>query len=112
MSILADLSNAIICMVPILPLISNSSLLSYKTFGIDPRAPITIGITIIHMLYSLFSFLARSNDFSIFSLSYIFTLYSAEIEIIIIIINIIIIIIIIKIKIIIIIIISIIATLQ
>ena len=40
--------------------------------------PITIGITIIFMFYSFLSSLARSKSFSLFSVSLIFTLWSAK----------------------------------
>ena len=52
-SILAHL-NTLIWMVSILPLISISSSLSFKIFGIIPNAPITIGITITHIFHGFF----------------------------------------------------------
>ena len=47
LSILADLSNAVVCMVLICPLISNFSSLLSNPLGIVPGATIAIGITII-----------------------------------------------------------------
>ena len=57
LSILADLSNAMVRMVSILPLISNSSSLSFKLLGTVPSAPITIGITVTLIFHSYFSLL-------------------------------------------------------
>ena len=56
---LADLINAVVLMVSIRLLISNTSSLSSRPFGTVPSAPITIGITVILMFHSFFSSLAR-----------------------------------------------------
>ena len=75
LNILADLNNVIVWMVLILPLISDSSSLFSKPFGTIPSAPITIGITVILVFHCIFSSQARSKYFSIFSQSFIFTLW-------------------------------------
>ena len=78
LSILADLSNAVVWIVSTRPLISNSSSPFTNHLVSVPRAPITIGITITFMFYSFFYSLARSKYLSFFSLSFDFTLWSAE----------------------------------
>ena len=50
--ILADRNNAVVCMVLILPLISNSSCLFCKSLGTVPCIPTTTGITVTFMFYS------------------------------------------------------------
>ena len=49
-----------------------------KPLGTVPSAPITVGITLTFMFYSLFSSLARSKYFSLVSFSLIFPMWSAE----------------------------------
>ena len=71
-----DFNDAVVLVVSILLLISNSSSLFCKFFGIVPRAPTTIGVTVTFMFHNLSSSLARSRYVSIFSLSFIFTLWS------------------------------------
>ena len=75
LSILADLKNTVVRMVSTRSLISKTS-----SPCINPlvRAPITIGITITFMFHSFFNFIARFRYFSFFSLSFSFTLWSAE----------------------------------
>ena len=70
--ILADLNNAVVWMVSILPLISNFSCLSFKLSGTFPSALTTIGITVILIFHSFFSFAAKSKYLFFFSLSFIF----------------------------------------
>ena len=57
LSILANLNNAVIWIVSIRPLISNSSISCTNLLGTEPRAPITIGITVTFMFHSFFSVL-------------------------------------------------------
>ena len=54
LSILADLSNAVIWMVSDRPPISNFSSPLTKPLGIVPSAPFTIGITVTFMFHSFF----------------------------------------------------------
>ena len=51
LSILADLSNAVVWIVSILPLISKFSSLSTSPLVTVPRAPTTIGITVTFMFH-------------------------------------------------------------
>ena len=53
-SILADLYNTVTWMVSILPLISISSSLFYRSFGTSPREPSTISFTVILIFRSFF----------------------------------------------------------
>ena len=67
----------------ILVLISNSSIIFSKLLGTSTSAPNTISIIDTLVFHSFFSggggnFVARSNYLSIFSLSFIFTLWSAR----------------------------------
>ena len=71
--ILTDL-NAVIGMVLIRPLISNSFSPFTKPLGTVLSAPITIGITVTLMLHSFLNSLARSKYLSLVSFSLIFTL--------------------------------------
>ena len=66
-SILAYLIKAVVWMIKILPLISNSSSLSLKSFGTLQSAPVTIGITVTLMFNSCFSSLVMFKDLLIFS---------------------------------------------
>ena len=77
LTILADVHNAGVCMVCICPLISNSSNPFTNPLGIVPSTPTTIGITVTFMFHSFFSSLARCRYLSLFSLSFIFALWSA-----------------------------------
>ena len=52
LSILANLSNAVTCIILILILISNSSILLSKPLGTVPSAPTTVGITFIFHSFS------------------------------------------------------------
>ena len=78
MSILANLSNAVVWIVLILLLISIYSNLLSKSLEIVPSAPTTIGITITLMFYNFLSSLAKSKSFSIVSLSFISAFWSAR----------------------------------
>ena len=73
LSILADLSNAVVWMVSIFLLIFNSFSPFFKPSGTAPSEPTTIGITSIHMFRGLFSSLARYEYLSIISLPFILT---------------------------------------
>ena len=76
--ILANHNYTVIWMVFIhLPIFNSSRSLS-KPLGTIPSAPITIGITITFMFYSFLSSLAMSQYLLIFSLSLIFTQWSAR----------------------------------
>ena len=75
--ILVHLNNAVIWMVSACLLISKSSNLFTKLLCIVPSVPITIGITVNFMFYIFFRSLARSKYLSLFSLSFIFPLWSA-----------------------------------
>ena len=68
LSILADLSNAIVWMVPTCPLISKSSVFFINHLGIVPMIPIIIGINVTFMFISfLFISLAKfARDLSLF----------------------------------------------
>ena len=65
-------------MVPACPTISNSSSPFIKPLGIVLSTPITIGITVTFIFHSFFSFLARSEYFSLFLFSLIFTPWTAR----------------------------------
>ena len=73
-SILADLNNAIVWIVSTNP---KSSSPITKLLGIFPSVSITIGITVTFMFHSFISSLTRSKYLSFFSLSLIFTQWSA-----------------------------------
>ena len=77
LSILADLSNAVVWMVSPRLLISKSSSPCINPLLTVPRQPITIGINVTFMFHSFFNSLARSRYLSFFSLSFSFTLWSA-----------------------------------
>ena len=65
LSILADLNNVMVWMVPFLLMISNSSIFFSKPLGTIPSASTTNGITSIVMLYGFFSSLDRFKYVSI-----------------------------------------------
>ena len=69
LSILADLSSAVVWMVSACPLISKFSSPFTNLLGIVPSARITIGITVTFMFH-VFSSLTRSWYLSIFSFSF------------------------------------------
>ena len=77
LSILVDLNNSVVWMVSTCPSTSNTSSPLSKPLWSVPRAPITIGIIITLTFPSFLSSPARSEYFSLFSLSFIFTLWSA-----------------------------------
>ena len=62
LSILADLNHAVVWVVSILPLISNSSSFLSKYLGTVPSAPTTIGITDTLMFSSFFIVLRQGLD--------------------------------------------------
>ena len=76
LSILADVNNAVVCMVYTYPLISKFSSPFIKLLVTFPNAP--IGVIIIFMFNSICS-LASSWYLSLFLLSFIFTLWFARI---------------------------------
>ena len=63
-SILADFSSAVVWSVSIIPLISSSPSLFFKTLRIFRSAQTTIGITVTFMFHRFFSSLARSKYLS------------------------------------------------
>ena len=69
-SVLVDFDSAEVWMVLVLLFISNSFSHLSKSLDTIPSTPMTIYITVIFMLHSLFNFLAKSN--SIFLLSFMF----------------------------------------
>ena len=82
LTILADLSNAVVWIVSACPLISDSFSFLTMTLGAVPGIPIIIGITITFMFHSFFSSLAISKNLSLFFSSLILLLllfYSFEI---------------------------------
>ena len=74
--ILADLSNAEVWMVTTHPPISNSSSPFNNHLAIDPSAPFTIGITVSFLFRNLFRSLIMFKNFSLFSSSLIFIMWS------------------------------------
>ena len=78
LSILADLNKDVVRMISTFPLIFKSFSLCTNRLGIVLSAPITIGIIVIFIFHSFISSLARSRDLFLFSLSFNFTLQSAE----------------------------------
>ena len=77
LSILANLSNAVVWMVSTLPLISKSSCPFINPSVSVPRAPVIIGINIAFMFHSFFNSQPRSRYFTFFSLSLNSTPWSA-----------------------------------
>ena len=76
-SILVDLSNAVVWMVLVLPMISSSSSTFSKPLGTVLSTPATIDMVVTFMFYNVFSSLARSKYLSLFLFSLIFTQWSA-----------------------------------
>ena len=72
LSTLADLNNAVVCMVLISPPISNSSSIISKLLVAIPSVLITSGITITLMFCSFYSSLARSKYLSHFFFFFFF----------------------------------------
>ena len=75
--LLRILSNAIVCIVYIRPVISKSSCPFTNHLVTVPRAPITTGKTVTLMFYSFFNSLTRLWYSSFISLSFNFTLWFA-----------------------------------
>ena len=73
---LADFNNAVVFIVLVLPLITNSSGLFSEHLETVPSAPTTIGITVTLMIHNFFSSLARSKHLSIFFFFFCFLLIS------------------------------------
>ena len=80
LNILDEFNNAVVSMVPILPLISNSSSLFSKPLGTVRNAPTAIVISHLHVPQLFFSSLAKSKYLTISSFSIIFILWSAGIQ--------------------------------
>ena len=78
LSILADLSNAVIWIVSTSPPTSKSSRPFNNPLVIVPKAPITIGTIVTFTFHIFFNSLARSRYLSFFSLSFRFILWSAK----------------------------------
>ena len=74
-----DLNNAVVWMVSTRPLIFNSSSPFINLLAAVPSAPITIGIIVTFIFHCFLDSGARSRYFSFFSLSFNFSLCSAEI---------------------------------
>ena len=74
LSILADFSNAVVCMIFVYPPISCSSSPFTKHLGTVLSAPITIGIIVTLIFSCFFSSLERSKYSSLFSFSLLFYL--------------------------------------
>ena len=77
LSILADISNTVIWMISIRPLISKFFGPCTNPLVTVPRPPIIIGIIFTYMLHSYFSSLARFRYLTLFSFSFNFTQRSA-----------------------------------
>ena len=75
LNILTDLNHAVLWMVSTRPLISKSSCPFTNPLVCLPRAPITIGITVIFMFHSFFCSLAKPR-FSSFFFAFFFQFYS------------------------------------
>ena len=77
-SIRASLNNAVVWMVSTRPLITKSSSSFTNHLGIVPSVPITVGITVTFMFFCFFFFssLPKFKYLSLFTLSFIFTLWS------------------------------------
>ena len=70
LSFLADFNNAVVCMVSILPLISNTFNLFYWSLGTVPNMRTIIGIIVNIMFYRFFGFQSRFMYLYIFSLNF------------------------------------------
>ena len=75
LSILADLSNFVIWMVLILPLISSFPSLFSRSLGTVPSVSLITGITATFMFHRFFSSLPRSKCLSIIFYFILFLLY-------------------------------------
>ena len=78
LSILANLSNAVVWMVSSHPLIFKSSSSCINPLVTVPRALITIGITVTFMFHSFFNSLARCRYLTFFLFSFNFPLWLAR----------------------------------
>ena len=77
LSILADFNRAVIWMTSNFPLISNSPNFFSSLLGNIPNTPVTIGTTVIFTFLNFFSSQLRFKYLSRFSLSFMFTQWSA-----------------------------------
>ena len=77
LSILVDLTNAVVWMVSTCSLIFMSSYPCIRTLVTILRAPITLGIIVTFMFHSFFNSLERSMYLFFFLLSFNFSLWSA-----------------------------------
>ena len=78
LSILADLSNAVVWVVSARPRISTYSRSFTNSLVTVPSSLFIIGNTVTFMIHNFFGFLARSKYMYLFSFSLIYTLWSAE----------------------------------
>ena len=78
LSILADLNNAVVWIISTCPLISKC--FTPLTNPLEISIPTRIGITANFTLNNVFSYLARSRCLSLFSFSFIFTLWATGIR--------------------------------
>ena len=76
LSILTDLNDAVVWMVSTCSLFSDSFSLFTTLLGIVPSAQTIIGFRVTFMFHRFFTSLARSRYLSLFSFSFIFTLWS------------------------------------
>ena len=79
LSILADLTDAVVWMISTRSFISKFSSPFINPLVTVPRGPIIIGINVTFMFHSFFNSLAMSGYLSFFSLSFSFTLWPADI---------------------------------
>ena len=77
LSILVELNNAVVWIVSTYPLILKPSCPFTNPLVTVPRAPITIGITVIFMFYGFFQFPSKVQVLNLLSLSFSFTLWLA-----------------------------------
>ena len=78
LSIQFKLCNAVVWMVSICPLIPKSSIPFTNPLGIVPCPPTTIDIAVTFLFHSFFSSLAISRYLSFFSSTFIYTQWSAR----------------------------------
>ena len=78
LSILAYLNNALVCLVSTRPLIYKSSRPYINPLATVPSVPVTTGVNVTFMIRRFLFSLAKSRNLSFFSLSFSFSLWSAE----------------------------------